>query len=57
MWRDICLANREALLGELDSYRAHLDELRTALANNDGDALEQTFNIARQARRNWAGEQ
>jgi hypothetical protein len=29
MWRDICLANREALLGELDSYRAQLDELRT----------------------------
>lgn len=57
MWRDICLANREALLGELDSYRAQLDELRAALAGNDGDALEQTFEIARQARRSWASEQ
>ena len=25
MWRDICLANRGALLGELDRYRAQLD--------------------------------
>ena len=56
MWRDICLANRAALLGELDSYRAQLDELRTALARNDGARLEEIFGIARQARRDWAGE-
>jgi prephenate dehydrogenase len=56
MWRDICLANREALLGELDSYRAQLDELRLALAQNDGGRLEEVFGIARQARRDWAGE-
>jgi prephenate dehydrogenase len=56
MWRDICLANREALLDELDSYRAQLDELRLALAQNDGQRLEEVFGIARQARRNWAGE-
>lgn len=56
MWRDICLANREALLGELDSYRVQLDELRLALAQNDGERLEEIFGIARQARRDWAGE-
>ena len=56
MWRDICLANREALLGELDSYRAQLDELRLALAQNDGERLEEVFGIARQARREWAGD-
>ncbi len=56
MWRDICLANREALLGELDSYRAQLDELRMALARNDGQRLEEVFGIARRARRDWAGE-
>ncbi len=56
MWRDICLANREALLGELDCYRAQLDELRTALARNDGERLEEVFGIARRARRDWAGE-
>jgi prephenate dehydrogenase len=56
MWRDICLANRQALLGELDSYRAQLDEIRLALATNDGLRLEEIFGIARQARRQWAGE-
>lgn len=56
MWRDICLANRDALLGELDSYRAQLDDLRTALAHSDGARLEEVFGIARHARRNWAGE-
>ena len=53
MWRDICLANRGPLLDELDSYRAQLDALRDALEKGDGAALEQTFDIARRARRNW----
>lgn len=55
MWRDICLANRAALLGELDRYRAQLDELRGALARGDGAALEKTFDVARAARRAWDG--
>lgn len=55
MWRDICLANRDALLDELDSYRAQLDELRSALAANDGGRLEEIFGIARRARRDWSG--
>jgi prephenate dehydrogenase len=53
MWRDICLANRVALLDELDRYRAQLDELRDALQRGDGEALEKTFALARNARRNW----
>jgi prephenate dehydrogenase len=57
MWRDICLANRSALLKELDGYRAQLDELRDALARGDGLALEKTFDRARTARRNWADGQ
>jgi prephenate dehydrogenase len=56
MWRDICLANRAALLGELDSYRQQLDVLRLALAQNDGERLEEVFGVARQARRQWAGD-
>ncbi|MEI7613991.1 MAG: prephenate dehydrogenase/arogenate dehydrogenase family protein [Betaproteobacteria bacterium] len=54
MWRDICLANREALLEELDRYRAQLDDLRGALARADGVTLEKTFDLARTARRDWA---
>ncbi len=55
MWRDICLANRAALLEELDRYRSQLDELHVVLQRGDGAALENTFDIARTARRDWAG--
>ena len=54
MWRDICLANKDALLLELDSYRAQLDELHNALAGGDGARLEEIFDTARTARRDWA---
>ncbi len=54
MWRDICLANRAALLEELDRYRGQLDELRDALQRGDGARLEATFDVARNARREWA---
>ncbi|MDR2451547.1 MAG: prephenate dehydrogenase/arogenate dehydrogenase family protein [Candidatus Accumulibacter sp.] len=53
MWRDICLANRAALLGELDRYQEQLDELRAALSQGDGAALERVFGVARAARRTW----
>lgn len=53
MWRDICLANRDALLEELDRYRNQLDVLRGALERGDGAALEATFDAARAARRAW----
>ncbi len=56
MWRDICLANRVALLEELDRYRGELDTLHAALQRGDGAALEKTFGIARTARRSWAGK-
>ena len=54
MWRDICLANRAALLEELDRYTAQLASLREALASGDGAALEAAFASARTARRAWA---
>lgn len=57
MWRDICLANREALLVELDRYTAQLADLRAALAGNDGPRLEEIFASARGARRAWADGQ
>ncbi len=55
MWRDICLANRVALLEELDRYRAQLDDLHDALERGDGESLEKTFDVARTARRTWDG--
>jgi prephenate dehydrogenase len=53
MWRDITLANREALLTELDAYLAALQTLRQTVAAEDGQALLKMFSRARAARENW----
>lgn len=53
MWRDVCLANRKALLDEIDGYRAVLDRLRTAIAEGDGVALQAAFARSRNARTGW----
>jgi len=54
MWRDICLANRSALIEELDRYETQLAALRQALESGDGTTLEEIFDSAREARRAWA---
>jgi len=57
MWRDICVANRDALLAELERYQAKLEALRPLVARGDGAALETLFAEARGARNRWlAGE-
>jgi prephenate dehydrogenase len=53
MWRDICVANRDRLLGELDRYVEKLHSLRPLLARGDGAALEKLFAEARAARGRW----
>lgn len=53
MWRDICLANREPLLAELDAYQDMLARLRVLLDRADGDGLERLFTSARDARDAW----
>jgi len=53
MWRDISLANRAALLDELDAYTAQLARLRAALAAGDGKALEAVYANAQHARLAW----
>ena len=57
MWRDIALANREALLIELKRYEDQIDEMRAALEANDGQRLEEIFDTARTARRAWQESQ
>jgi prephenate dehydrogenase len=54
MWRDISLANKTALLAELDSYTAQLAQLRTMLVNEDGPAIEAVFGRAQKARLDWS---
>jgi prephenate dehydrogenase len=53
MWRDIALANREALLAELDAYLGALGSLRQAVERSDADALLTIFARARAARVHW----
>jgi prephenate dehydrogenase len=53
MWRDISLANRDALLVELDAYVAQLTKLRAQLAAGDGAGMEAVYANAQRARREW----
>ncbi|MFM0072419.1 prephenate dehydrogenase/arogenate dehydrogenase family protein [Paraburkholderia sediminicola] len=53
MWRDVCVANRAALLDELDAYTAVLARLRAAIEAGDGAALEAVFARSRVARSEW----
>jgi len=54
VWRDIALANRDALLTELGAYASKLEELKAALSTSDGDALKKIFSRAQEARNTWA---
>jgi len=53
MWRDICLANRKALIKELDIYMAELLRTRVLLASADESGLERMFSTARARRDAW----
>jgi prephenate dehydrogenase len=53
MWRDISLANREALRIEIEAYRTQLDTIAAMVAEGDGAALEAVFARAAVARRAW----
>src|SRR5690242_357468 len=53
MWRDICVANRDRLLAELERYQAKLGQLRLLVQAGDGAALERLFAEAREARDQW----
>jgi prephenate dehydrogenase len=53
MWRDICVANREALTRLLDSYVEELESARSAIQNADAAALSTMFERARSARERW----
>ena len=50
MWRDICLANRNALLTAISGFETALARMKTAIAEGDGDALAADIEQARQER-------
>ncbi|WP_268801176.1 prephenate dehydrogenase/arogenate dehydrogenase family protein [Pseudomonas huanghezhanensis] len=53
MWHDIFLANREAVLRTLDTFRTDLDALRDAVDAGDGQQLMGVFTRARTAREHF----
>ncbi|MDN7177932.1 prephenate dehydrogenase/arogenate dehydrogenase family protein [Caballeronia sp. SEWSISQ10-4 2] len=53
MWRDVCIANRAALLTEIDAYTKVLARFREAIDASDGAALEAAFERSRTARSVW----
>lgn len=53
MWHDIFLANREAVLRTLDTFRSDLDALRDAVCAGDGPQLMGVFTRARMAREHF----
>ena len=53
MWRDISIANRTALLVEIDEYLVRLQAVRAMIAAGDAAALDMVFANARDARRAW----
>jgi prephenate dehydrogenase len=50
MWRDICIANRDALSPMLAAFAEEMNELATRIGTADGDALLAIFERAKAAR-------
>jgi len=53
MWRDISLANRSALLDEIDAFQKELLLLKTLLDTQDEQGLQSLFERASHARQQW----
>lgn len=53
MWRDICIANRLALITQIDAYQKELKNLQKILEKGDCEALEEAFSQARGIREDW----
>jgi prephenate dehydrogenase len=53
MWRDICVANSDELLKELDRFSDALGEIRQLVETRNSKSLEKLFADARSARERW----
>ena len=55
MWRDICLANRDALLAMVENFKDDLDDLTNAIRDEDAARVLKIFQDAKAARDAFAG--
>ena len=53
MWHDICIANKQQLLNQIDNFTAGLAELRTAIEHTDSQAMTGVFTRAKAAREHF----
>ena len=53
MWRDICIANADALVADIETFRKLLAEVAARLRAGDGQTLQRMFESARAAREAW----
>jgi prephenate dehydrogenase len=56
MWHDICLANRDALVGALDHFQADLGAAIEAIRAGDGKTIKELFTRAKVLRDRYARE-
>ncbi len=57
MWRDISLANRQALINEISAFEQELATVKQLLTQSDSAGLEALFERASHARNQWAKRQ
>ena len=55
MWRDIFLANRDALLQDIAAFRLMMDRAEAALIDKDESFIENLLDESSAARRGWKG--
>jgi len=53
VWKDISLANKAAILNDLDLFIKEINKTATLIKNDDYAALEKYFNVASKIRNNW----
>ncbi len=53
MWSELFLANRDALLREMDAYRASFDELRETIASGDRERMREMMRLSTARRKRF----
>ncbi|MBE6376083.1 MAG: 3-dehydroquinate synthase [Lentisphaerae bacterium] len=53
MWKDICMANKEAILPALDEFQESLNEMRETLLTGDAEKFAALFRYGRDLRDSW----
>ena len=53
MWRDICIANCDAIMPALDEFQYRLAEIRRTLEQGDGEKFAELFALGRDLRDSW----